>query len=587
MKPLRLIAITFLLAAGPAIITATAENVPVQLIAGMDDSGHPVHPPIDSPAAAWTSERPWNVRSVRFNDATNRLAFEAYDLALLGGSRRRSELDQGDTRRRAGPIADTVFTAATAENDPINADKTRELYITEADGSGGICLGCKTMTDGQDGIVIVSAPSANGTGHFRRETAAKIYAVQNKDHAAWWPNGDWITGCVEMPVHAGQHGFACAGTGAFTDIWAIYVRRGDPRFGKIWVRLTDWVRGWERTGLYDDIAMAPYDSGSALCPAGRQYARTPTDVPFAYFHCSPPGEPPPVSGVMRPTISPSLLADGNALIIWGAKVGFLRPSGASPLLLGRAELHLAPSGVEGMILKLPTFVDYLCPFAPTAAHPDGIGTYKGRKYPGKLDLVGQVYEPREISPDNLRLVLASDAFASGRPGPGRITVKTFEFMDVIEYATDGSRLTDLTAYNPSIGYGYPLNGYPPPMDTWGFWEESAVYITWRGRHYMAFASNAGYPKQELSLDTWLMDLDHPRIKQITTTNDPAQQHPKDILVPGAFDPRTGILYIYGHPMLYSAGDPKKDPTGYGANALAPGNLSVMRLGEALDRGLMN
>jgi len=566
---------------------ARADNLPMTVIIGMDEAGRPIHPPSDSPASSWTRDRPWNGRSLRYNAVTRRLAFEIFDTSIKAGERPRSDFDQGDTSRLAAvPITSIVYHAATAAHDPLYRDKTKELYISEADGTGAVCISGHTLVDGQDGVMIFSAPYANGTRRFRREMGKVIYDVQNKDHASWYPNGDWIAAAVEMPVHPGQHGLAAAGTGSFTDLWAVYGRQGDPRFGKIWVQLTDWARGWKETGLYDPIAMAPYNASQKQCPAGTQYATSSTEVPFGYFHGSPLGQPPPVSGVMRITVSESLQPDGNALIAWGAKVGFLRPSGASVVFLGRAEFHLSEAGIEGVDLKLPSLVDVQCPLAPTPAHPDGVGTYRGRQFPGGLGTVGQLYEPWAFSPDNQHLLIASDVFASGRPGPGKTSPDTFYFMDVMEYATDGSGLKDLTAYNPAIGYGYPLNDRPPPMNTWGFWEEASTYITWRGHHYMAFCSNAGFPHKDIGLDTWLLDLDHPKIRQITATNDPRTTRATDVVYPTSWDGRDGLLFVTRqNAHYYQDNDKKKDPTGYG-NALAPADQLVINLGEALDRGLM-
>ena len=115
---------------------------------------------------------------------------------------------------------------------------------------------------------------------------ARIYDVQNKDTVAWYPTGEWIIAAIELPQHAGSHSIAKSGLGCFVDIWAVYVRPGDSKFGKIWVQLTDWTRGWKESELYDNIALVPYNASEKLCPAGTQYASTPKDIPFAYYHGS-------------------------------------------------------------------------------------------------------------------------------------------------------------------------------------------------------------------------------------------------------------------------------------------------------------
>ncbi len=579
--PLSLAALVFL--AGPA----AAEDLPTTVIVGMDSSGHPIHPPKDEPADSWTPARPWNGKAARYNDATQRLAFDSFDGNRLVGSQPRWALDHGDSSRKsANPYSAIVTTAATAANDPGARKKSKMVYITLPDGSDGVCLGCKTLVDGVDGVVIASAPSANGTPRFRRETGAKIYDVQNKDNVSWYPNGDWLTVAVELPVHAGTHNVATGGIGSFTDIWAIYVKPDDPSFGKIWVQLTDWARNWRESGFYDNVAMIPYDASEKLCPAGTQYAHNPTEVPFAYYHCSGTGAPPPISGVMRPTISHSLLPDGNAFIAWGSRVGVnAKPLiSGGPILLSTAEIKLASAGIKGVNVKLPTFVNVKGPFGPTRAHPDGVDTYKGKLYPGKLDAVGQLYEAWDVSADNRRVLIAGDVFLSGNPGPAMISPRTFSFMDVFEYAIDGSGLKDLTAYNPAIGYGYPPSLAPRPFNTWGYWEEASVYVTWKGRHYVAFCSNAGQRKLDMSrktfgLDTWLLDLDHPKAKQITVANAPDAEESKSLLYPNGWNARDGILYLSDVPVRAS------DRTGN--DITPPATQRAMKLGAALDAGLMN
>jgi hypothetical protein len=201
-------------------------------------------------------------------------------------------------------------------------------------------------------------------------------------------------------------------------------------------------------------------------------------------------------------------------------------------------------------------------------------------------MVGELYEPWDISPDNKRVLIAGDVFLSGNPGPRAISPQAFAFMDVFEYAIDGSGIVDLTAYNPAIGYGYPVNASPAPVNRWGYWEEASVYVTWKGRHYVAFCSNAGLPKLDLShgeqtfgLDTWLFDLDHPKVKQITVLNDPNAEESKGYLYPTGFDPRDGILYLSQVPVRYSDRQ--------GRDRAPPARQRIMKLGEALDHGLMN
>lgn len=409
-----------------------------------------------------------------------------------------------------------------------------------------------------------------------------MYDIQNKDNVAWYPSGDWLTAAVELPVHAGFHAISSGGQGYFTDIWAIYVRPNDPNFGKIWVQLTDWTCGWKESGFYDNIAMMPYDASEKLCLPGTQYAQTPTDIPFAYYHCSAADVPPPISGVMRPTISGSLLADENAFIAWGSKVGMnSKPLiSGGPILLLTGEIKLTDAGIRGVGVKLPTLVNVKGPLGPTRAHPDGIDTYKGKQFPGKLDAVGQLYEPWDVSPDNKRLLIAGDVFLSGNPGPRKVSPQSFVFMDVFEYFIDGSRIVDLTGYNPAIGYGYAPNAWPAPVNTWGYWEEASVYVTWKGRHYVAFCSSAGTPKlKTVGLDTWLLDLDHPKVKQITASNDPDAAESKRLLYPNGFDAREGILYLSDVPV--------RARDSQGTDRAPPAWQRAMKLGEALDKGLMN
>lgn len=138
------LAVVLAFLAGPA----PAENVPTTVIVGMDEAGRPIHPPQDEPANSWTAERPWNGKAARFNEATRRLAFDSFDADRLAGSKPRSVLDHGDTSRKsvnlAAPLA---FHAATAAGDPGARRKSKMIYVTKPDGSGGLCLGCKTLVD--------------------------------------------------------------------------------------------------------------------------------------------------------------------------------------------------------------------------------------------------------------------------------------------------------------------------------------------------------------------------------------------------------------------------------------------------------
>jgi hypothetical protein len=576
----RLTSIVTLLAAAPA--TAAPPGLGSDIVIGTDAQGHPVNPPVNAPASTWTEANPWNGKAARFNDATARLAFEAVREDIVGGDSATPPAPAAaSARRSANPLSAMVFDARTAADpvaSPIARKRTASIYVSGPDGRGAVCLACSALQDGVDGVVLVRAPSAGGRA-FERLAGARIYAVQNKDNPTWHPSGDWLFAAVEMPRHAGPHLYATGEAGLFTDIYAVYVRPRDPRFGKIWVQLTDWRSTWGP--LADDLAPMPLDASEPACPTGDQYSRRPGDIPFAYFSCSAQGRPPPTSGVMRPTTSARTLANGDTPIAWGARVGV----NSKPLLLagvlfqGTAVVRLEDSHIAGLP-PLPSLEAISGPLAPTQVQPDGRTTYLGRQAATPIGLVGQWYEPWSMSDDGLNVYYATDAFLSGHPGPAKPTTDSVLFMDVAERPLDGRSVRDLTAYDPAGGYGYVPSASPAPERDWGYWEEPAVFVAWRGRRYLAFASNAGMPKFDLShfnktfgLDPWLRELDLDRTRQIAWSNDPASAASSRIFYPTGYSASSGRLYLSDVPAGFGGDNP-------------PSNIRVMDLGAALDHGLM-
>ena len=103
------------------------------------------------------------------------------------------------------------------------------------------CIGCADMVDGLDGVRIFQAElsDADRPNAPLRKTGFTVYANQNKDLAAWYPDGQWLFAGVEMPRHALKHDLGNSEVGMFNDLWAISAD------GKIWVQLTDFAGTWQ------------------------------------------------------------------------------------------------------------------------------------------------------------------------------------------------------------------------------------------------------------------------------------------------------------------------------------------------------
>ena len=675
----------------PAQAGIETDAVATEVIVGMDEEGDPINPPT---APTWVvgTMGPWNGKAARYNEARDLLAFETVREDIRGASFLRAEKTDDTSRQSDNPLSYFIFDASIDPEtdqttlkslfpffeeggDPENVETygnapTSVIFITDKDGDNGLCIGCWDVvaTNTAGGVRILKADpksgtSATGTDFTVMPTGTTIYARQNKDLAAWHPEGDWIIAAVEMPVHAGLHRAGTGEIGMFTNIYAIYVgtqtEAGQPLFGKIWVQLTDWVSTWG--SLYDNVSIIPYDSIDRLpgdsmdsppgdgidnqCPMGAQYAETDTQYPFAYFHCSEEDQRPPTSGVMRPTVSPGIVAGTShqARIAWGARVGIAStvddedpetcdavvaglPGGGVQLLgMGRVDLYnlnkttspTYPSSLPDVPIIL-YYNDALGPFGPTEAHPDGLYTWAGIQYSDPPPQVGQWYEPFAFTFDNEKVLFASDSFLTYRTGaaypPTDVNKATFYYMDVLERNYLGTTIRSITDYDSSSGaYDYLPNSsdlgapYYTITQPWGYWEEPVTPVQWDGEDYYAIGSNAnlldedhvgtptngfydlGRHLETMGLDVILIKEDLSLAKEITNFNTGTSTQTYGGCYEGETPPDMVadlIVYPTAFSTEYGTLYMTSEPSGQGGENPG-GTILKMDLGAALDNDLMD
>lgn len=150
-------------------------------LVGTDARGTAYHQPDDWPAAAGA----WKGKAARYDATTRQLVFETYRRDIVGGTIA--------TGRSAIPGVRKYYQAGPSSG-PDEASGTSVLYVAGADGSQPRCIGCTDVVDGRDGVRIFQAePSAADRSNAPlRKTGFTVYANQNKDLAAWYPDGQWI-----------------------------------------------------------------------------------------------------------------------------------------------------------------------------------------------------------------------------------------------------------------------------------------------------------------------------------------------------------------------------------------------------------
>ena len=503
------IPLSLLLATSVRLIAAVADPVP---LIGTDALGISHHPPVGWPNAAGA----WNGKAARLCPATRKLVFETFRQDVVGGS----FTPAAGTITAAGV---TTYYVAGPGTGSTSATGTTVLYTCDSDGANPLGIGIQDVVDGVGGVAIYeAAPSPTGTPNaLVRRAGATVYANQNKDLAAWTPDGAWIICGIEMPVHALTHDAGNSETGNFNNLWAISAD------AKTWVQLTHYENTW---AYYDPVAIIPY---AALQSPGDQYSTPGTnEVPFKAYFGSAAGTAPPASGTFRPIVG-NRLVGGRVPLVVGERVGNSAPNTytwGGPFLLALADVVF--------IGGLPALANYRRALAPTPSNPSGIG---GWANPGGNAVIGAGYEPWGFSADDAEILFASDVFLQSTSLTTAVRQKLPGYSDVVAWAWQSPQaLTNLTAR--TANYAYVPNG----VNTYGYWEEPAVYATINGAPFVALGSSADL--SAFGLDLWLAPRDlATATRRITTLNRSGSG--QWLAYPTAFDATQRTLYLSIVPLL--------------------------------------
>lgn len=493
-------------------------------IVGADPTGEVHNAPKDWPAAAGV----WNGKAARYNPKTQKLVFETFRKDIVGGS-----IKPGPGQVKATGV-DRFYLAGPGTGTE-DRDGTTVLYISDRNGENAHAVGCENIENGKNGAAIYLAePSVTDVPNLHiRQKGIIVYANQNKDLAAWHPNGRWIFAAVEMPRHALTHRIGNGELGMFNNLWAISID------GMTWVQLTNFEETWE---YYDPVTMMPYAAiDIRRCPVGPQYANPKNQHPYIAYSSSDRNRPPPASGIMRPTVGNN--DQKKTPIVWAERVGL------APKYTWGGVLQLATAEI---VFKngLPALVNYHRNLTPTPQDPEGKGLWSN---PGGNAVIGAGYEPWAFSRNDAEILFASDACLpfSRRAGKRTISPWSQAFTDVVSWRwKKGHTLWNVTDYHPQR-YAYHKNGGPRRTRRYGHWEEPAVYLLSEKRaDSVAFASSANLvppwnPRKHqatFGLDVWLIKRDgKTRARRLTFFN--RDNSSRWLAYPTATDPLDDSLFL--------------------------------------------
>lgn len=516
------IALGVLVAVAPSAFGQTIEPRP---IVGIDPAGVVHNVPKDWPAAAGV----WNGKAARYNPLTDKLVFETFRKDILGGS----VIPEPGRIKATGVTRFFLAGPRTGIEDQFG---TTVLYISDKNGRNAQGIGCEDMEDAKNGVAIyLVQPQATDQPNVPvRQKGGIVYANQNKDLGTWHPNGQWIFAAVEMPHHAVGHNLGNGELGMFNNLWAISVD------GKKWVQLTRYETNWE---YYDPVAMMPYAALDAKnYPIGLQYSGPGNQHPYSAYSASAKNQPPPASGIMRPTVGNNE-REGKTPIVWTERVGLApKYTWGGPLQLARADIVFNNG--------LPALVNYQRNLTPTPPHPEGKDLWAN---PGGEAVIGAGYESWAFSRDDEEILFASDACLpfSSRSGKRTISPWSQAFSDVVSWRwRRNPSLWNVTDYHPQR-YAYHDNGGPPDTLHYGHWEEPAVYLLSENKaDTIAFSSSANLippwnPMNHLStfgLDVWLVKRNGKTpAKRLTFFN--GDNGPRWLAYPTATDPLDDSLFL--------------------------------------------
>ncbi len=492
-----ILAITF---AGPTIVSGV-------------DSGGAVH----NAPSDWTSAMgTWNAKAAHYNPATHKLVFETYRVDIQGGSLSAGTIQASVESSTGGLTKVGNYYVAGPGSRTSASTGTDVLYTSNRDGSNPFCIGCTDVQDGVNGVTIYkSAPSTSASPVTPlRRPGAIVYANQNKDLAAWYPNGQWMVASVEMPTHAISHSIGNGEIGMFNDLWAISAD------GKTWVQLTDFASTWEFKDPTASMPFACYDS--ANCTTRCQYSHAGNTAPYESYSCSSVGNAPPSSGVMRVTLGNNLDGpNGGAPMVWGERVGIdFRYTWAGSLQLATAELVMTGG--------LPTIIGYKRNMTPMPSSPDGLNVWVNRS-PTKVIAAG--YEPFSFSQDDKIIGFGSDAFTStSDPNVTQPISRVSEaFTDAIAWRWSDAvpTLNDISKYDTA--FAYQPNAATAPANAYGHWEDAIVFgLGPDDSSLVDFTSSANLnpawnpsTSSNFGLDAWVIPLDRSQpASRVSTFNVP-------------------------------------------------------------------